>query len=267
MRINSLCVQVTCSLIKEYFVLSYTGHSVDAREIKARLELDPMLYLLDSEAELIPIESFLGQMDGERKIKCIRVAVECSIFWQLREFGIDFESNQYLLGAVWDILGKMEAVKIADPVEFAEYFNSNREFIISQEATAQASRLQPYSSLRTPSDLRPSSVNSQRPPIAVRPLPQPLPHQGFRGDFSQRPAIAIVSAPSSQRVSTSPRHDSTVLTMMNREVICKVCLDQPADVVLIPCGHFLSCSSCLVKLSHCPICRREIRGSIRPTFV
>ena len=270
---------------------------MDGRDIKARLELDTVRYLLVSAEDTIPSESFLGGMEGERKTKSVRVAVECSIFWQLREFGSDFFSIQDLLGTVWDILDKMESVKISDPVEFAEYFNSNRDFAIAREAhpiplpyvpsTTQASLQQsipgstprpslPYVTTTSTAPSRqtilfqaPRPDFSLRPPIIVRPRPTPITLPTVRLPIIPTPQSTAVSQPNASTQaapSSQHRETSSVLAMMNREVLCKICLDQPADVVLIPCGHFLSCSSCFISLTHCPICRKEIRGSIRPSF-
>ena len=41
---------------------------------------------------------------------------------------------------------------------------------------------------------------------------------------------------------------------------CVICMDKPADHVIIPCGHQCGCGPCLTQLQgthspHCPICR------------
>ena len=45
---------------------------------------------------------------------------------------------------------------------------------------------------------------------------------------------------------------------------CCVCLDEPPETVLIPCGHFL-CQSCAPNFQTCPICRSPV-GSRHRTF-
>jgi hypothetical protein len=43
--------------------------------------------------------------------------------------------------------------------------------------------------------------------------------------------------------------------------ICLVCMENPYDVVLIPCGHYCLCSVCAYKLfksGKCPLCRGNI---------
>ncbi|XP_076818322.1 E3 ubiquitin-protein ligase XIAP-like isoform X2 [Clavelina lepadiformis] len=44
---------------------------------------------------------------------------------------------------------------------------------------------------------------------------------------------------------------------------CKICLDNIADVVFVPCGHLCSCVDCAQALRKCPICRSKIEKSIR----
>ncbi|CAH8327090.1 unnamed protein product [Eruca vesicaria subsp. sativa] len=37
--------------------------------------------------------------------------------------------------------------------------------------------------------------------------------------------------------------------------LCKVCFEDPVNVVLIPCRHHVLCSTCCKKCETCPICR------------
>ncbi|KAF3539736.1 hypothetical protein F2Q69_00020233 [Brassica cretica] len=37
--------------------------------------------------------------------------------------------------------------------------------------------------------------------------------------------------------------------------ICKVCFEDPVNVVLFPCSHHVLCSTCCRKCTTCPICR------------
>lgn len=39
---------------------------------------------------------------------------------------------------------------------------------------------------------------------------------------------------------------------------CAVCLDRPADVVLVPCGHIFACHCCGKKLKECSLCRAKV---------
>ena len=48
--------------------------------------------------------------------------------------------------------------------------------------------------------------------------------------------------------------------------LCKVCMDEDACVVFIPCGHLMSCVNCSPSLKNCAICRRPVKSSIRTYF-
>ncbi|XP_060065235.1 baculoviral IAP repeat-containing protein 2-like [Ylistrum balloti] len=45
--------------------------------------------------------------------------------------------------------------------------------------------------------------------------------------------------------------------------ICKVCLDEEANIVFLPCGHLVTCPMCASALRKCPICRCFIRGTVK----
>nr|CAB3225580.1 ZF(RING)-14 zinc finger protein [Phallusia mammillata] len=47
------------------------------------------------------------------------------------------------------------------------------------------------------------------------------------------------------------------------ERLCKICLDQPSDIVFVPCGHLCSCGNCATSVKKCPMCRMKIQKSIR----
>merc|ERR1719420_2631842 len=50
---------------------------------------------------------------------------------------------------------------------------------------------------------------------------------------------------------------------------CAICFDQPADFLVVPCGHQCGCEDCLKAVQHttgkCPICRVRIE-SIQRVF-
>ena len=48
--------------------------------------------------------------------------------------------------------------------------------------------------------------------------------------------------------------------------LCKVCMDEDACIVFIPCGHLMSCVNCSPSLKNCAICRRPVKSSIRTYF-
>lgn len=43
---------------------------------------------------------------------------------------------------------------------------------------------------------------------------------------------------------------------------CYVCFQNMKDCIIEPCRHFAGCISCCSQLSHCPICRSDIKSYI-----
>ncbi|KAL4225166.1 hypothetical protein ACF0H5_015858 [Mactra antiquata] len=50
---------------------------------------------------------------------------------------------------------------------------------------------------------------------------------------------------------------------LKEPVMCKICYDAFACVVIVPCGHLAVCSQCVSALLKCAICRGEIKGTVR----
>ena len=42
------------------------------------------------------------------------------------------------------------------------------------------------------------------------------------------------------------------------DATCRICMENPKNVVLVPCGHFGFCLECIKKLAQCPTCRTDI---------
>ncbi|KAL6538901.1 hypothetical protein OROMI_025227 [Orobanche minor] len=43
--------------------------------------------------------------------------------------------------------------------------------------------------------------------------------------------------------------------LQNEKILCQVCFDEQIKVVLLPCRHYVLCSTCCEKCRRCPICR------------
>ena len=78
-----------------------------------------------------------------------------------------------------------------------------------------------------------------------------------------------MSLPSSQE-SVSSNESSPFSSMSScdeessdNRLQCKVCMDKKLEVVFIPCGHFVCCSSCAQSLSKCPYCRKVISSAVK----
>lgn len=50
---------------------------------------------------------------------------------------------------------------------------------------------------------------------------------------------------------------------LTTQVTCKICMDERSSVVFLPCGHMVACTDCAVVLKNCPLCRAEIKGSVK----
>ncbi|XP_053405657.1 E3 ubiquitin-protein ligase XIAP-like [Mercenaria mercenaria] len=46
-------------------------------------------------------------------------------------------------------------------------------------------------------------------------------------------------------------------------ITCKICLDNDACVVFLPCGHLMSCIECSKSLRKCAICRTVLQRTVR----
>ncbi|XP_061183971.1 putative inhibitor of apoptosis [Saccostrea echinata] len=47
------------------------------------------------------------------------------------------------------------------------------------------------------------------------------------------------------------------------QTTCKVCLDEDATVVFLPCGHMCTCVNCAPAMRKCPICRSFVKGTVK----
>ncbi|KAL8575284.1 hypothetical protein ACOMHN_001829 [Nucella lapillus] len=46
-------------------------------------------------------------------------------------------------------------------------------------------------------------------------------------------------------------------------VLCKVCMDREVSVTFLLCGHLVCCAQCAQLVKQCPVCRKDVRASIR----
>ncbi|XP_033742582.1 baculoviral IAP repeat-containing protein 7-A-like isoform X3 [Pecten maximus] len=70
-----------------------------------------------------------------------------------------------------------------------------------------------------------------------------------------------------ETTTEGPYKDIDELAEENRELreqkTCKVCLDEEASIVFLPCGHLVTCPMCASALQKCPVCRTYIRGTVK----
>ena len=46
-------------------------------------------------------------------------------------------------------------------------------------------------------------------------------------------------------------------------IVCKICMDKIADIVLLPCCHMLTCGNCTLRLTSFPLCNKVIYKIIK----
>lgn len=44
---------------------------------------------------------------------------------------------------------------------------------------------------------------------------------------------------------------------------CKICIENKAIIVFVPCGHNRTCYECSEKVIECPFCRKKIENKIK----
>jgi len=50
---------------------------------------------------------------------------------------------------------------------------------------------------------------------------------------------------------------------MNDSELCKICMDNPVDCVMLECGHMCTCTTCGKQMAECPICRQYVVRVVR----
>jgi len=45
--------------------------------------------------------------------------------------------------------------------------------------------------------------------------------------------------------------------------LCKICMDNPVDCVMLECGHMCTCTTCGKQMAECPICRQYVVRVVR----
>ncbi|XP_046571620.1 uncharacterized protein LOC124279784 [Haliotis rubra] len=63
-----------------------------------------------------------------------------------------------------------------------------------------------------------------------------------------------------QRAAMKRKNESQDNRQWNR---CILCLDHPANIVFLPCGHLVVCVMCKQVIQRCPVCSIRIRGCVR----
>ena len=89
-------------------------------------------------------------------------------------------------------------------------------------------------------------------------------------DSPEQSASGVEPEKSEMKTESSSFERLRLLEQENRRLkearLCKICMDREVSVVFLPCGHLATCVQCAPSLTHCPMCRHEIRAIVR-TFL
>ncbi|XP_078615353.1 baculoviral IAP repeat-containing protein 2-like [Branchiostoma floridae x Branchiostoma japonicum] len=81
-------------------------------------------------------------------------------------------------------------------------------------------------------------------------------------DFAMGYGVGNVPASSESQQDKIPTQESE-LERLREERMCKICMEEEMEIVFVPCGHFAVCQNCSASLHHCPMCRKNIDGTVR----
>ncbi|XP_016313488.1 E3 ubiquitin-protein ligase XIAP-like isoform X2 [Sinocyclocheilus anshuiensis] len=74
---------------------------------------------------------------------------------------------------------------------------------------------------------------------------------------------ALIQDLSASIIPEKAEDPMTKLEKLQREKLCKVCMDSDINIVFIPCGHLVTCQKCSEPLNKCPICCAAIMQKIK----
>ncbi|XP_067674541.1 baculoviral IAP repeat-containing protein 7-B-like [Haliotis asinina] len=84
----------------------------------------------------------------------------------------------------------------------------------------------------------------------------------------QKGADGVAPAPqeAAGNASDDQHEDDSLLEeneRLKQQTMCKICLDKEVSIVFLPCGHLVCCVECAPALRKCPMCRANIRGTVK----
>ncbi|XP_076799916.1 inhibitor of apoptosis protein-like isoform X1 [Clavelina lepadiformis] len=88
-----------------------------------------------------------------------------------------------------------------------------------------------------------------------------------RSEEGRSTSATAQATPSTSTSNLSTTSGLQEIRRLQEERMCKVCGNEQASVVLIPCGHIACCVGCAENASTCPICRLRVREKVRSFIV
>ncbi|XP_075226321.1 death-associated inhibitor of apoptosis 2-like [Lycorma delicatula] len=90
-----------------------------------------------------------------------------------------------------------------------------------------------------------------------------------RQEVDEAPTVIGAGDRASPPISNFTPEDTTQKVSLEEENrrlkearLCKICMDREIEIVFLPCGHLVTCVQCAHSLSDCPLCRKEILGTL-----
>jgi len=80
----------------------------------------------------------------------------------------------------------------------------------------------------------------------------------FKGVVEKQELLKIVERVWRQHVKSTEEKDN-----LEDEDLCKICMDNQVDCVMLECGHMCTCIGCGKQMSECPICRQFVVRVVR----
>jgi hypothetical protein len=73
------------------------------------------------------------------------------------------------------------------------------------------------------------------------------------------PTCSYVRGTETRNIHDTPTHSRE----SGGDLKCKICLSEPLEIMVLPCNHITSCSSCIQHLQYCVVCRGRIAETKR----
>jgi len=86
--------------------------------------------------------------------------------------------------------------------------------------------------------------------------PQVDPRQAFHSQVQVSPLAP--SAPHAPVAMVEDHHETAI-----SKPCCVICMVALAEFVCVPCGHMCGCQLCLSKVRQCPICRQDVKQTVK----
>lgn len=140
-------------------------------------------------------------------------------------------------------------------------FSTEKE-LVQLETVLQTSSLQQWSVPPIVSGAAQAPLAVPNPQASASPTPLPAPVIPSAPPKEQDCSLHSEWSAPNQGASCSDEDDSLESNQ------CTVCMDNPSDSAVVPCGHMCGCYGCLEKirtspLPHCPLCRGPVTSVVR----